>query len=310
MMGSDKMTSRHAADRPLVLVCTCAHYDLAPAGTLQQTLDGLSRAGLEAEVVADLCGLAASRDARLGDWAKARPLSIVACYPRTIRWLFHAAGAPLAAEQVRFFNMRTQPADQIASGLLEGHRPGRPHSLTSPAKAEGWIPWFPVVDYDRCKNCKQCLGFCLFGVYTLSAQSKVEVTRPTQCKTNCPACAKACPHRAIIFPKYTDPPINGAEVVDAPGPGQAAAGELGRVLQGNLHEVLRQRAAQGTSASQGQAVPSIETIRKELDIPPEVLASLSPAQWRRLGQKASASEGAGPAEDVTDRAGEGGGGHG
>src|SRR2546422_3501427 len=28
-----------------------------------------------------------------------------------------------------------------------------------------WKPWFPVIDYDRCTNCMQCLSFCLFGVY-------------------------------------------------------------------------------------------------------------------------------------------------
>ena len=28
-----------------------------------------------------------------------------------------------------------------------------------------WKPWFPVIDYDRCTNCMQCLSVCLFGVY-------------------------------------------------------------------------------------------------------------------------------------------------
>ncbi|MEM9803556.1 MAG: hypothetical protein AAGA20_24785, partial [Planctomycetota bacterium] len=29
-----------------------------------------------------------------------------------------------------------------------------------------WTPWFPVIDYDRCTNCMQCLSFCLFDVYS------------------------------------------------------------------------------------------------------------------------------------------------
>ena len=34
------------------------------------------------------------------------------------------------------------------------------------AEAPGaWKPWFPVIDYDRCTNCMQCLSFCLFDVY-------------------------------------------------------------------------------------------------------------------------------------------------
>src|SRR5687767_1981373 len=28
-----------------------------------------------------------------------------------------------------------------------------------------WKPWFPVIDYQRCTNCMQCLSFCLFEVY-------------------------------------------------------------------------------------------------------------------------------------------------
>ena len=32
------------------------------------------------------------------------------------------------------------------------------------AERVGWKPWFPVIDYDRCTNCMQCLSFCLFGV--------------------------------------------------------------------------------------------------------------------------------------------------
>ena len=33
------------------------------------------------------------------------------------------------------------------------------------AQHGAWKPWFPVIDYDRCTNCMQCLSFCLFGVY-------------------------------------------------------------------------------------------------------------------------------------------------
>jgi NAD-dependent dihydropyrimidine dehydrogenase PreA subunit len=240
-------------------------------------LEALSQGGAEVEVVPDLCGLAASRDVRLQGWAESRPLSVVACYPRAIRWLFHAAGASLPAEQVRFFNARTQSADQIVSALLGDRGQGTPGKVQMPAKEDGWIPWFPVIDYDRCKNCKQCLNFCLFGVYTLSQEGRVEVTRPSHCKTNCPACARACPQQAILFPKYGQPPINGAEV----GPTEAA--DIGRLLQGGLHEALRHRDA----------------VRKQLDIPADVLASLSPADLRRIGQGGSAG---GPA----DPAGQGG----
>ena len=38
-----------------------------------------------------------------------------------------------------------------------------------------WKPWFPVIDYDRCTNCMQCLSFCLFDVYGVSADAKIQV---------------------------------------------------------------------------------------------------------------------------------------
>jgi MinD superfamily P-loop ATPase len=85
-----------------------------------------------------------------------------------------------------------------------------------------WIPWFPVIDYDRCTNCRQCLGFCLFGVYVSENSGPVRVANPTRCKTNCPACARTCPQVAIMFPKYSEGPISGREVL----PEDLARGDL------------------------------------------------------------------------------------
>src|SRR5688572_15729041 len=45
---------------------------------------------------------------------------------------------------------------------------------TGAAKAGAWKPWFPVIDYRRCTNCMQCLSFCLFDVYGVSAERKIE----------------------------------------------------------------------------------------------------------------------------------------
>ncbi len=39
-------------------------------------------------------------------------------------------------------------------------------------KASAWKPWFPVIDYDRCTNCMQCLSFCLFGVYGVTPKAR------------------------------------------------------------------------------------------------------------------------------------------
>ena len=38
-----------------------------------------------------------------------------------------------------------------------------------------WKPWFPVIDYSRCTNFMQCLSFCLFDVYGVSEDNKIQV---------------------------------------------------------------------------------------------------------------------------------------
>lgn len=74
--------------------------------------------------------------------------------------------------------------------------------------------WYPVIDRSRCRNCQECLNFCLFGVYGLDGQGRVYVEMPDMCRPGCPACARVCPSGAIMFPHYSDPAIAG-------GPGQA-----------------------------------------------------------------------------------------
>lgn len=210
-------------------------------------LTAIKDANIEFEAVADLCQMSAARDPALKLWAKAESIKIVACYPRAVRWLFHAGGAPLPQSGVEFFNMRVDGAEKIISSLLDGQVRSYPSKDTNLEKTGDWIPWFPVIDYDRCKDCKQCLNFCLFGVYKLSAEGKVEVRNPANCKTNCPACARLCPQSAIIFPKYSDSPINGDEVNESVSGGidEKTKADLASLLGGNVYDVIRQRSKSG-----------------------------------------------------------------
>ncbi|MHC4467013.1 MAG: 4Fe-4S dicluster domain-containing protein, partial [Planctomycetota bacterium] len=148
-----------------------------------------------------------------------------------------------------------------------------------------------VIDYDRCKNCMQCLNFCLFGVYELSDDGKVEVVKPTGCKTNCPACARVCPHKAIIFPKYTESPINGDEVVEDKDDEQKTETEVSKLNQGDIYEIIRQHSKGEKRFTKDKADIqhlNISRLTKELGIPSEVLASLSPEE---LGHLKNESEG-------------------
>ncbi len=245
-----------------ILFCQCANSQAVPEAVKEQVLRGLESAGVAFESVDDLCGLAARRGSLLDQAAKASVLTIVACFPRAVRWLFAAAGSPLPSAGVRILNMRTQVAEEILGALalpsLASCQPTRELPLAARALTasqstirdpqsaiDSWLPWFPVIDLGRCQQCRQCLNFCLFGVYGLSADGKVEVQRPANCKTNCPACARVCPQAAIIFPKYPAAPINGDEVTAENLRQQGAGGDLTQLVQLDVQAVLRSRSQAG-----------------------------------------------------------------
>ena len=256
------------------------------------------------EAVADLCGMAADRHPRLRHWAQAEPLSIVACFPRAIRWLFEAAGAPLDLGRTRLFNMRTQSPEEIARELLKGAGSGMIEEKSVPSASNhqssiedhqsDWVPWFPVIDYERCRNCKQCVNFCLFGVYGLSDEGRVQVQNPAGCKTNCPACARMCPASAIIFPKYANSPINGDDVAPSPQAQSESPRDLRRLLQGDVYDKIRRRepgrkrfSTEAPDPAPGGPCPTLDALRRDLDIPDDVLASLSGAELQRIRVEAN-----------------------
>jgi hypothetical protein len=79
-------------------------------------LDQLSASGASFEAVPDLCEMSARRDPGLAQIASAGDATIVACYPRAVRWLFSAAGSTLP-DGVRVLNMRVAEAPEILSAL-------------------------------------------------------------------------------------------------------------------------------------------------------------------------------------------------
>ncbi|MCA9080189.1 MAG: ferredoxin family protein [Planctomycetaceae bacterium] len=71
--------------------------------------------------------------------------------------------------------------------------------------------WYPVIDYDRCTNCMECIDFCLFGVYGVDTLDRILVEAQDNCKKGCPACSRVCPENAIMFPQHKTPAIAGAD---------------------------------------------------------------------------------------------------
>jgi hypothetical protein len=102
-----------ASDR--ILYCHCAFAQVVPAETKAAVLEQLSASGVSFEAVPDLCEMSARRDPALADMA-AEGATIVACYPRAVRWLFTAAGSDLP-EGVRVLNMRVAQAPEILAAL-------------------------------------------------------------------------------------------------------------------------------------------------------------------------------------------------
>lgn len=101
-----------------ILYCRCAFARVVPTETKDAVLEQLVASETPFEAVADLCEMSARKDPRLQQLIERQPLTIAACYPRAVKWLFAAGGAPLPAAGVEILNMRTQGADEIVERLL------------------------------------------------------------------------------------------------------------------------------------------------------------------------------------------------
>ncbi len=103
-----------------ILYCHCAYARVIPNEVKQEVLAQLASSGIEFEAVPDLCEMSAKSDRRLAELAaEPRGLQIAACYPRAVKWLFSAAGAPLPEAGVSILNMREQTAESIVKSILE-----------------------------------------------------------------------------------------------------------------------------------------------------------------------------------------------
>ncbi len=177
--------------------------------------------------------------------------------------------------------------------LVERARGERP--MNQPGR---WKPWFPVIDYSRCTNCMQCLSFCLFDVYGVSSDNKIQVQNNDNCKTNCPACSRVCPEVAIMFPKYSAGPINGDEVNATDANREKIKVDISSLLGGDIYAALKDRSAAAKSRFSKERSPdkALDERKKCLTklvgdgfIPADVLASLpSPDEILRKAEEAKA----------------------
>ena len=105
--------------RKKILYCHCAYAKVVPEDVKRDVLRKLGDSEVAFDAVPDLCEMSARKDPALSGLAAAGgELRIAACYPRAVRWLFHAAGAALPPG-ARIHNMRERTAGEVIAGLLE-----------------------------------------------------------------------------------------------------------------------------------------------------------------------------------------------
>jgi hypothetical protein len=111
---------------PNLVYCRCTYARVVPRQVKDGVLEALSASGIDFDAVPDLCEMSARRDPRLAEIAGGRAVTIAACYPRAVRWLFSSAGSPLDKERVTILNMREETAETVAASMLapSGDGPG------------------------------------------------------------------------------------------------------------------------------------------------------------------------------------------
>ncbi len=188
-------------------------------------------------------------------------------------------------------------------------------AVNGPAPAKTWKPWFPVIDYDRCTNCMQCLSFCLFDVYGVSDDKKIQVQNQSKCKTDCPACSRVCPEVAILFPKYRHGPINGDVVSADDTRREVMKVDISALLGGDIYQALRDRSIKSRSrfAKERDDTRALEErqrclakLGEKLDIPAEVFTSLPTADEIRAKADAAKARGAAALADAATATATGG----
>jgi hypothetical protein len=104
--------------QPRILYCHCQYAQVVPPEVKAAVLRKLADSGVAFEAVADLCEMSARRDPSLQRLAQGGSVKIAACFPRAVKWLFHAANADLPSDAAEVLNMRVDSAEKVVAALL------------------------------------------------------------------------------------------------------------------------------------------------------------------------------------------------
>jgi len=148
-------------------------------------------------------------DALWADLAGQRGVLLSWLNPRPAEWILRRHN--ITRETVRPMGLgEFESPGECCAAVLRVIQPSGAAASVMDRAADPQPRWYPVIDAGRCVNCKQCMQFCLFGVYELNEDGVVFARHPDNCKDGCPACSRICPRGAIMFPLHEDPAIAGA----------------------------------------------------------------------------------------------------
>ena len=196
-------------DNKKLTICACISRSFIDKGSVAMLASILRNEGYDVMVEPDLCKKMMHYTT---DIEMLTSSTILACYPRAVHALFHRFGiVPHQALDIR--NHSVQAILSRLNVSFSGHldvtkKEAMEREIDSFVVETGADAWYPVIDRERCTECGKCHDFCFFGVYEMENET-VSVKQPQNCKNNCPACARICPSKAVIFPKYDKSPING-----------------------------------------------------------------------------------------------------
>ena len=225
-----------------------------------------------------MCVSASAEGRRFSAFSEQVPLLVLGRFSDKIPEFFDGDG------EIKITSRSTSGlgTDEILN-LVNTVRDDQQAGLNSPGEQGAWKPWFPVIDFDRCTNCMQCLSFCLFDVYGVDDEKQIEVQNNDNCKTNCPACSRVCPEVAIMFPKYKSGPINGEQIKQEDIERESMKVDISSLLGGDIYSSLRNRSEKAKSRFSKERSPDkalqerkkcMIKLQQSGLIPPEVMAEL------------------------------------